>query len=133
MVLSIARYRGEFWHEFPTAVHLVIDDHYEDDMLDAANTIQDIIQLANFNNRQASFDIEKWEQNSEEVMKALGSEQEDESLLINMNLGYKTKVDCFTYFLRFNKRNSEVLKGNHLPKKRDISKILMLIFSIFQV
>lgn len=71
---------AEYEVEFPIAAKSIIDNHYVDDMLDGARTVQDAIKLINdvkYIHSQAGFELRNFKSNSNEVLKAIGESTEN--------------------------------------------------------
>lgn len=77
----------------------------------------------------------KWKSNSPDVMKALGANvvteqkdmnfEQDSEVEKVLGMWWRLKKDCFTYSLRFNKGNSEVLRGELALSKVEMLRVLM--------
>ncbi|XP_055844833.1 uncharacterized protein LOC129911149 [Episyrphus balteatus] len=130
----------EFSQAFPRAARAIRENHYVDDLMDSVATEEEAIQLAKevrFVHSQGGFKIRNWISNSTSVLKALNAEPTDsKDLNIDVELTTEkvlgmwwcTSVDCFTYKLSKSINNSELLFGVRRPTKRDVLRILMMIF-----
>lgn len=134
---------NQFIDVFPRAVTSIVYNHYVDDMLECTDTVQEAIDLAEQVTKihhYGGFHITKWKSNSRTVMEALGESPDVSQQLQSLNLEPNTAiekvlgmwwnldVDCFTYSLRFNKGNQDVLRGQKRPTKREVLRILMSIY-----
>lgn len=132
-----------FKDEFPRAYHSIVYNHYVDDMLDSCDSVQEaltLIEQVKKIHHNGGFTIRKWKSNSDNVMNSLENTQVDQQEAQNLNmdteqsfekvlgLWWNVKADSFTYLLRFNKGNADVLKGSKRPTKREVLRVLMSIF-----
>ncbi|XP_055918341.1 uncharacterized protein LOC129950422 [Eupeodes corollae] len=131
----------KYEEEFPKAVKIILESHYVDDFLESVDTEMEAIQLARdvtTVHAKASFEIRNWKSNSLTVMKALNAQPTDDYSDLNpsvdpalekvLGMWWSQRSDEYTFSLRFNKGNQQVLNGEHRPTKRDILRILMSIY-----
>lgn len=133
---------NKYLTEYPRAVECITQNHYVDDLLDSTNTEEEAVTIAkqvHFIHSQANFEIRNWRSNSKKVSDIMNAPS-DNPMEINMNIGcekdtekvlgmwWNLKTDCFTYSLRFNKGNKQVLSGDRKPTKREVLRILMSVY-----
>ncbi|XP_055918708.1 uncharacterized protein LOC129950814 [Eupeodes corollae] len=132
-----------FIEEHPRAVEAIINNHYVDDLLDSVNTSEEAITLAKdvkMIHSAGGFHIRKWKSNSREVTAAMNEITSTPDNRIDLDkepmystekvlgMWWDTESDSFTFSLKFNKGNQEVLKGAIKPTKREMLRIMMSIF-----
>lgn len=111
-----------------------------DDWLQSVDTEHAALQLANDVkeiHESGGFEMRKWISNSSKVMEALGADGDasknldiSSEVLTEKVLGmwWSVSDDTFTYSLRFNKGDKEVLSGNKAPTKRQLLRIVMSVY-----
>ncbi|XP_053698559.1 uncharacterized protein LOC128745509 [Sabethes cyaneus] len=129
----------QFEQEYPKAVHAIVHQHYVDDMLISAETVENAIQLATDVKRiheSGGFEIRNWVSNSSTVGAALDGEETKEK---NLSMGdadttekvlgmwWNTAADCFTYKLS-PRHEADLLSGRKRPTKREVLRTLMMVF-----
>lgn len=128
-----------FIKEYPRACQAIIDNHYVDDLLDSVDNEMEAIQLATEVRKihaSGGFHIRGWASNKSSVTLAL--EGKDETSLKNLDMSTNTEKvlgmwwdtgsDTFTFSLKFNKGNKELLSGELVPTKREVLKVVMSVF-----
>lgn len=119
----------------------IVSNHYVDDLLEIIDSAEEAIELASdvkTIHSNAGFEIRIWCSNSTQVLNAI-CDADECSVLKNMNIDIENQTekvlgmwwcyttDHFTYSLKFNKGNQEVLRRERKPTKREILKLLMSI------
>lgn len=127
---------------FPRAVMSIKSNHYVDDMLDCCDSEDEAVQLAREVQQIHSaggFNIRGWVSNASRVVRELEGETSTERQIDCSNSGemvsekvlgmfWNTNDDTFKFSLKYNKGNSDVLKGIIVPTKRDVLRVLMSIY-----
>ncbi|XP_055632506.1 uncharacterized protein LOC129772981 [Toxorhynchites rutilus septentrionalis] len=141
---SIAQYvkntnAKRFEQDYPNAVHAIINKHYVDDMLVSVETEEEAIILAKNVKRihkAGGFEMRNWLSNSPKVVTAL---HETDTTEKNLSIGnevttekvlgmwWDTAKDCFTYKLS-SRFDTSLLSGSKRPTKREVLRLLMMIF-----
>lgn len=127
--------------QYPRAVDAIKNHHYVDDLLDSVDTESEAIQLAKevrFIHEQGGFEIRNWTSNSKNVLNTMAegstssmknldnqSEKTTEKVL---GMWWCTRSDAFTYQVKLNHLNKDVLIGKRRPTKREVLQILMSVF-----
>lgn len=140
---SLAQYikninAGRFRSNHPEAYEIIVNDHYVDDLLLSVNDEEKAIELAvevRSIHEEGGFHIRNWKSNSSKIMTTLNDCNVQSSQSINMDMEpeiekvlgmwWDLSTDTFTYSLRYNKGNEEVLNGTRIPTKREVLRILM--------
>lgn len=130
-----------FSEKHARAVDAIINHHYVDDLLDSVDTKEEAIKLAReirFIHEQGGFEIRNWLSNSKEVQDTMNPEKS--SVRLDFAHDFESGIekvlgmwwcitsDAFTYSIRFNKLNKEVLFGKRRPTKREVLRTLMSVF-----
>lgn len=131
---------SEYEIEYPRAAMSIIDNHYVDDMLDGARSVEEAIKLINdvkFVHSQAGFEIRNFKSNSKEVLSAIGETVDSNKVdLVDGNadvervLGmfWETTTDCFRFSLKYTKIQPDILNGNKMPTKRQLLSLVMSLY-----
>lgn len=130
-----------FEDQYPRAVQSIIENHYVDDLLDSVDSVDEAIQLATdvkFIHKSGGFHIRNWISNSEEVVTALGESVVEKNKNLNISpelatekvLGmlWNTTSDSFCFKLNENRIKDGILSGVQRPTKREILRIVMMVF-----
>lgn len=131
----------EYSNEFPRAVDAILNSHYQDDMLDSFDTIEETVRTTEevkSIHRSGGFEIRNFMSNSDEVLKRLGEMNESRQMNLDISsqstiervLGmfWNTSTDTFTFSLKFTKISEDVLRGSRRPTKREVLSAIMSIF-----
>lgn len=132
----------KFIETAPKAVNAITKNHYVDDWLDSFDSEEELISVAREVidiYKSGGFVIRNWISNSRKVIQSLGgSGLGDESKHLSdlgelksekiLGLWWNVSKDTFTYSLKFNKGNAEILSGQRMPTKREMLRIIMSVF-----
>ncbi|XP_055605119.1 uncharacterized protein LOC129753329 [Uranotaenia lowii] len=128
-----------FVTKYPKAVYAIRSETYVDDMLISVETDIEAIQLVKdvrMIHSEGGFEIRGWLSNSTQVLRALGEKSTvhkdlnvDNELSSEKVLGmwWNTAEDIFTFKVP-RRCNQEILSGNETPTKREVLRVLMLIY-----
>ncbi|XP_062701549.1 uncharacterized protein LOC134285208 [Aedes albopictus] len=129
----------QFEQDHPEAVEAIIKRHYVDDMLISVETEEQAVNLAQEVKEihaHGGFEIHHWISNSTTVQAALTETASNEK---NLDIGetdttekvlgmfWNTSTDCFTY-KKSSRYDEYLLSGSRRPTKREVLRILMMIF-----
>lgn len=123
----------------PEAYSAIVDNHYVDDLLVSVDSEEECLELAHqikMIHAEGGFHIRNWKSNSTKVMETLEDNSSGSNLNLNISVGidkvlgmcWNMKDDTFTYSLKYNKGNKDVLSGDRTPTKREILTILMSLY-----
>ena len=112
---------------------------YGDDTLDGTESEEAALQLAHdvtYVYKQGGFNIRNWKSNSQLVQESMSPGAKSASVSLDVDnevhkvLGmfWNTSADIFTYHLKYNKGNPEVLKGERRATKREMLRVLTSIY-----
>lgn len=130
----------KFQQSSPVAVNAIVSNHYMDDWLESFNSEEEVITVAQeVKNiyKSGGFVIRNWISNSSKVLQALGDAGNEGKCLSDFTESKSEKIlglwwdfskDDFTYSLKFNKGNSDILNGQRMPTKREMLRIIMSVF-----
>ncbi|XP_058827379.1 uncharacterized protein LOC131687319 [Topomyia yanbarensis] len=129
----------QFSERFPDAAAAIVKGHYVDDLLISVETQEDAIRLAKevqFIHANAGFEMHQWISNSKQVLCALqnaptaeknvsiGSASSIEKVL---GMWWDTSTDTITYKIS-PQCDQDILSGKQPPTKREMLRVLMMIF-----
>ena len=123
----------------PRAVTAILNNYYVDDMIENVDTIEEAVKLINdvkTIHSHAGFEIRNWASNSAVVLQMVEGTLNEKTLQIGeegsqhkvLGMWWHTESDTFTYTLKYNKANAEVLSGHRRPTKREVLRTLMSTF-----
>ncbi|XP_075167679.1 uncharacterized protein LOC142239799 [Haematobia irritans] len=134
----------EYSTMYPNAATAIVNKHYVDDFVCSFNNVEEALGLCKEFievHAKAGFELRGFISNCEKLEAELNPTVLDNLNQINMEkqsttdkiLGmcWNKKEDCFEFKIQFFGLNSEVLKGNRLPTKREMLKIVMSAFDPF--
>ncbi|XP_058817188.1 uncharacterized protein LOC131680495 [Topomyia yanbarensis] len=121
-----------FQQDYPAAVHAITKQHYVDDMLVSVESEKEALQIANdvrMIHAKAGFEMRNWISNSANVQAeaknlSIGDENATEKVL---GMWWDTVTDHFTYKLSA-RYAQDLLSGHQRPTKREVPRMLMMIF-----
>ncbi|XP_055605031.1 uncharacterized protein LOC129753258 [Uranotaenia lowii] len=128
-----------FVNKYPEAVYAIRSGTYVDDMLISVETEREAIQLVKdvrMIHSEGGFEIRSWLSNSGQVLKALGENSTSQKdLNVDNELGsekvlgmwWNTVEDIFTFKVP-RRCNQEIMSGTETPTKREVLRVLMLIY-----
>lgn len=130
---------SDFKASHPRAVSAILHNHYVDDWLDSVDTEQQAIKLAadvKFVHSQGGFEIRHWRSNSIKVLRALGSTNDDVNKSFQSHLEpekvlgmlWNASDDSFCYSVNRSRIGDDIISGAKRPTKREVLKVLMMIF-----
>ncbi|XP_058827023.1 uncharacterized protein LOC131687005 [Topomyia yanbarensis] len=105
-----------FQQDYPAAVHAITKQHYVDDMLVSVESEKEALQIAN--------DAELHGATADEKNLSIGDENATEKVL---GMWWDTVTDHFTYKLSA-RYAQDLLSGHQRPTKREVLRMLMMIF-----
>lgn len=128
--------------QFPSAAKAIKENHYMDDYLDSAQTIDDavkIIQDVIYVHKLGGFQITNFICSSDEVIDKIPVEhrRQNQDVLLGgiennceriLGVWWQPTMDILTFKINFDKVDSDILTGRRNPTKRDILKLVMSIF-----
>jgi hypothetical protein len=132
----------EWKEEFPEAYKDIIYNHYVDDYLGGAPSVEtakqrirDVIEI----HRRGGFEIAQWTTNNREVLESIPADlrsnewksiDSDKDLPMEKTLGllWIPGSDCFTFSASFTSNLLEVVSGRRNPTKREVLQIVMSLF-----
>lgn len=129
-----------FQETFPEAVESIKSSHYVDDLLDSADSEELVLSLANRIRQihaEGGFIIRNWLSNSSVVMKTLNGENSQSDKMISLleedrekvlGMWWRPTQDVFTFSLKYNKTEDAVMRGETIPTKRQMLKLIMSVF-----
>lgn len=131
----------EFRDKFPRAVEAIVENHYVDDMIECAESVDEaekLVKDVKLIHKEGGFNIRNFVSNSEELLTRIGEKTASQNKSLNvgdevraervLGMFWETKKDIFTYSLKFTGVNEKMLSGEHCPTKREVLKILMSVF-----
>ncbi|XP_055590571.1 uncharacterized protein LOC129742669 [Uranotaenia lowii] len=128
-----------FIEQYPAAVRAIEEDTYVDDMLISVETEEEAVVLSKavrLIHADGGFEIRGWLSNCSSVMDAMGEQNcTQKSLDVSSELAtekilgmwWNTTNDCFTFKVP-SRCKEELLSGVEIPTKREVLRILMLIY-----
>ncbi|XP_058816367.1 uncharacterized protein LOC131679651 [Topomyia yanbarensis] len=128
-----------FQQDYPAAVHAITKQHYVDDMLVSVESEKEALQIANdvrMIHAKAGFEMRNWISNSANVQAELhGATADEKNLSIGdenatekvLGMWWDTVTDRFTYKLSA-RYAQDLLSGHQRPTKREVLRMLMMIF-----
>ncbi|XP_058817154.1 uncharacterized protein LOC131680459 [Topomyia yanbarensis] len=128
-----------FQQDYPAAVHAITKQHYIDDMLVSVESEKEALQIANdvrMIHAKAGFEMRNWISNSANVQAELhGATADEKNLSIGdenatekvLGMRWDTVTDRFTYKLSA-RYAQDLLSGYQRPTKREVLRMLMMIF-----
>ncbi len=132
---------NKFKETHPRAVEAIIDNHYVDDMMDGQNSIEKAIEMIKdvaMIHARGGFEIRNFISNSPEVLKAMGSTNACDGKELSLHselktervlgMWWNTKLDVFTFSLKYTLIAKDILDGTKMPTKRELLRTLMSIF-----
>nr|CTR11689.1 polyprotein [Calliphora vicina] len=123
-------------------IDAITKQHYVDDFIDSANTVEEAIELA-LNVREVhakgGFCMRNWSSNSAEVLSALGESKNFVNRTFECNeyssqwekilgLYWDPKSDVFKMNLKFVRLKRPILNSEIIPTKREVLQVLMSVF-----
>lgn len=130
-----------FSNTHPRAVKAITDHHYVDDLLDSVDTVEEAIKLAKdirLIHSQGGFEIRNWISSHAPVVEALHEAEclSKKNLSPNPNcdaekvlgMWWLTNKDAFTFLVRLDRFDQEILTGRRKPTKREVLRTLMSVF-----
>lgn len=134
---------SKFSDKYPKAAMAIVEQHYVDDYLDSFDTEQEASQISKQVieiHDTAGFCIRSFISNSEAVIQSLPKDlgtnvslkqfSEKDSVFEKVPRVYwNTSNNSISYTINMNKLSAEVLRGEHLPTKREILAFVMSIYN----
>ncbi|XP_062702895.1 uncharacterized protein LOC134285671 [Aedes albopictus] len=128
---------SKFQQEYPAAVEAIVKRHYVDDMLLSVEQEEEAVQLTRDVREihaSAGFEIRNWASNSSTVLAQLGEPStaeksfgEDGCVEKILGMWWNTSTDHFTFKIS-NRIDEVLLSGGRRPTKREVLRILMMVF-----
>lgn len=130
----------EFEDEFPGILRKMTHQHYFDDFLDSADTVEEAIKTIHSIievHRRGGFPMVNWFSNSPEILQVLPQNYLTESMTLNLGswnvervlgLRWNTNEDTLIFTIRLNNIPEELSRGKKPPTKREILRIVLSIF-----
>ncbi|XP_049307343.1 uncharacterized protein LOC125777139 [Bactrocera dorsalis] len=123
----------------PRAYDSITKHHYVDDFVDSFDNVKEAIEIANEVRRihkNAGFELRNFSSNSLEAKIALNGYEPEQltnslvTLAVERVLGmyWQPSSDVFSYTLKFNNVDAEVISGHKRPSKRELLSIVMSVF-----
>ncbi|XP_055628587.1 uncharacterized protein LOC129770031 [Toxorhynchites rutilus septentrionalis] len=127
----------KFEQSYPTAVEVIVERHYVDDMLLSVEHEEEAIKLTREVRKihaSAGFDIRNWASNSPAVLKALDESPTavkrlsgDGSVEKILGMWWDTSTDNITFKIS-DRIDALLLSGTRRPTKREVLRTLMMVF-----
>lgn len=125
-----------------SVVEAITMQHYVDDYIDSAKTVEDAIELAvkvRDTHSRGGFYMRNWSSNSGEVLAALGESNSSNNKSFDKNensatfekilgLYWNPRNDEFKMNLKFVRLRRPILCGDIVPTKREVLQVLMSVF-----
>lgn len=129
-----------FQKDFPRAVEAIVHNHYVDDYVDsfptkkeAVDTTNQVVQIHSY----AGFDLRNFVSNTREVLEATGTSTK--TAIKNLDTGesqgakilcmfWDVAVDSLVFKVHVERIDPELLNGSRKPTKRELLRILMMVF-----
>ncbi|XP_043485170.1 uncharacterized protein LOC122513008 [Leptopilina heterotoma] len=131
----------EFRDLYPEAYDAIVNNHYVDDFLDSADTIDDAtrkVRKVMYVHKRGGFELRNIMTNSSEVRASLNAEflaPTNEKLTIFgenytrvLGVNWTPEIDCFFFSTEFLKSTEEVTRDTKGLTKRTLLKMLMSLF-----
>ncbi|XP_074031706.1 uncharacterized protein [Leptinotarsa decemlineata] len=132
----------DFREEFPEAATAIIQQHYMDDYLGSADTLEESISLIKdviHVHKAGGFVICNWITNHEKISQSIDvsllasggkNMEKNGEFVLERILGvfWNPHDDTFSFQTKFQKIDSDILEHLRRPTKREILKVLMSIF-----
>ncbi|XP_062557256.1 uncharacterized protein LOC134222129 [Armigeres subalbatus] len=128
-------------NEFPKAAEAVKKNHYVDDYLDSADTVDEAVQLANevrAVHKKGGFEIRHWLSNSKEVIQRIGerSEATSKQFVIDkcsetervLGITWLPKEDVFSFSVQLRDSLHRLVIEDVVPTKREALSLVMSVF-----
>lgn len=125
----------------PRAVKSITEHHYVDDLLDSLDTVEDAIKLAKdirYIHKQAGFEIRNWISSHDAVVEALSDPGHVSTKNLSLNpdhnaekvlgMWWLTPTDSFSFLLKLDRIDQDILNGRRKPTKREVLRTLMSVF-----
>lgn len=132
---------NQYIEEFPDIMRIMLKQHYVDDYLDCADSIEEAVKTVHSVrevHRRGGFEMINWVSNSEEVLESIPIEARAQSKkLLNLDsknverilgLYWDVEKDMFTFTLRLDKLFPGIVSENKQSTKREMLKLVMTIF-----
>jgi hypothetical protein len=125
---------------YPEAAKAIIENHYVDDYLGGAESIEkaaELIREVIHVHEKGGFRLTKFVANSKEVLAEIPSDLVDVDKVSTIDkkvhervlgVDWNSETDCFTFNLKFHKVNQKVIGGTQIPTKRDVLKTAMSLY-----
>ncbi|XP_062703686.1 uncharacterized protein LOC134286128 [Aedes albopictus] len=131
----------EYSEEFPDAVEAIVGKHYVDDYLDSTFTVCEAIERAEqvaYIHSKAGFNIRNWVSNSPEFLRHFDGQRDNRLIHFNcdkstytervLGMSWNTEADVFVFAAVLHDDLQPYLKGEKLPTKRILLRIVMSCF-----
>jgi hypothetical protein len=127
--------------EFPKAAAAIVDQHYVDDYLGCAESVEEVVELkSNVIEIQSrgGFEIRGFMTSSYDVIKQIPEKlvNGEDYMLLNKNqtahrvlgLQWQCRTDCFTFSLNFVKLDPDIISGRKNPTEREVLRFIMSVY-----
>lgn len=132
----------DFKNDYPEVCKAIVDEHYMDDYLGNADSIEEarkLIQDIIYVHSKGGFTICNWISNTEEILDNIDEKlknqgqkrvEGDPEKSIERILGvfWNPREDTFVFQIKFHKINKDILENKRRPTKREILKVVMSVF-----
>jgi Arc/MetJ-type ribon-helix-helix transcriptional regulator len=143
IVASLAQYvknKNALAHEeaFPEAAKAIIENHYVDDYLGGADSLEEAEQLIRdviHVHSEGGLRLTKFVANNKEVLRSIPAELTSSSKVAQIDeqervlgIGWNSEIDCFLFQLKFVKVDARIISGDKVPTKREVLKTAMSLY-----